>query len=189
MTEAHMETSFLPDSSSPRKKRLRKGPRVAVIVTAVVVSLLILAAIGGVLYWYFTVGSNGDDSGGQDGKAVRIYSGHLTLASVPYSSQLEIPDSTEFKELAEKLEQVINTTCLNAGELSSYFVNSRVIDYSEGSNLMAYYMAKFEIPSEQKDVLPKFSEDALTGILRKTVQESRSSVQYKDLTITSASAS
>ncbi|XP_059834620.1 suppressor of tumorigenicity 14 protein homolog [Hypanus sabinus] len=165
MQDPQVLENFLPDSSTRPSKPCSKRTRPWVVVLAVLVILVFLGAVAGILYWYFT----GDDSNAnkpQEGKALRVYSGHLTLGNVQYSSRLEDPQSEEFRSLAKKLEQMINSSCQKIPELSPYFVNARIFDYSDGNHILAYYYAMFAIPPEDKVVLDKFSEDALTKQLK-----------------------
>ncbi|XP_067882332.1 suppressor of tumorigenicity 14 protein homolog [Heterodontus francisci] len=189
MNDGRVQESFLPAPGPRPAKRLRKGPRVAVIVTAVVVCLAILGALAGILYWYFTDSSNAKSAELQSEKTVRIYSGHFSLSNIPYTSKYEDPESAEFKQLAEKLEKVIDSSCKTAPDLSSYFQRSRVFDYSEGRNFMAYYFAQFEIPPEDKDALSKFTDDALTGTLRESIGNTRRSFGLEGITVNSVSSS
>ncbi|XP_041038565.1 suppressor of tumorigenicity 14 protein homolog, partial [Carcharodon carcharias] len=189
MNDGQVVESFLPSPGSHPKKRLRKGPRPAVIIAAVLVSVLVLGTLAGILCWYFTDPSNGHFPEGRVGNTVQTYSGHLTLSNIQYTSQLERPETTEFQQIARELEQIINASCRKVPELSSFFVTSRVFDYSDGPDLKVYYYAQFEIPPENQDVLPKFREDALTGSLRQTVQQVRRSQLLTDVTITAVTSS
>uniref|UniRef100_UPI00398EA76F suppressor of tumorigenicity 14 protein homolog n=1 Tax=Pristiophorus japonicus TaxID=55135 RepID=UPI00398EA76F len=189
MNDGRVHETFLPVSGAGHVKRRKKGCRVAVIVVAVLVTLAILAAVAGILYWYFTELPNGKSSRHGDRMAVRVYSGHLSLANIPYSSAYEDPESAEFKNLAQKLEQVINSSCKTVPEISPYFVRSRVFDYSDAPNMLVYYFARFDIPPEDSEVLVKFTEDALTGPLREAVRDQGRALGLEDITIIAVSSS
>ncbi|XP_062895017.1 suppressor of tumorigenicity 14 protein homolog isoform X2 [Mobula hypostoma] len=187
MQDLQVQENFLPDSSTRSSKPCGKRTRPWVKVLAVLVMLVFLGAVAGVLCWYFT----GDDRSTnelQEGKAVRVYSGHLSLGNVQYSRQFEDPRSKEFRSLAGKLEQMINSTCQTIPDLSPYFVNARIFDYSDGAQVLAYYFATFEVPPEDREVLTKFSEDALTRPLQEGIL-SMSRLSTRDVIVRSVTSS
>ncbi|XP_069796078.1 suppressor of tumorigenicity 14 protein homolog isoform X2 [Narcine bancroftii] len=168
MQDPQSRETFLSESDSEPRKRQGKRSRTLVAVLSVLLTLGILAAVAGILYWYFA-GRTSEDARGSQEDAVRIYSGHLTLTDMQYRSALEDPSSKDFQTLSQKLEEVVNSSCQNIPNLSPYFVKSRVYDYSDGTHMKAYYFVKFRIPPEDKAVLSQFSEDALTQPLHENI--------------------
>lgn len=181
MPDDAVRTSFLPGSGTGSGsasggdggKSRRK--RVAVGVVAALVTLAIIGAAIGIVHWYLTGdGSGGDSERRLDNTMVRVYSGRMGVSNVPYSSHLEDPQTQEFRNLALKLETVLNSSCQSVPELSPYFVESRVYDYSASPHLQAYFFARFEVPRGEEKALEHFSEDALSGPLRDSmVKEGR----------------
>ncbi|XP_072106302.1 suppressor of tumorigenicity 14 protein homolog, partial [Mobula birostris] len=82
----------------------------------------------------------------------------------------------------------INSTCQTIPDLSPYFVNARIFDYSDGAQVLAYYFATFEVPPEDREVLTKFSEDALTRPLQEGIL-SMSRLSNRDIVVRSVTSS
>ncbi|XP_061071970.1 suppressor of tumorigenicity 14 protein homolog isoform X1 [Conger conger] len=180
----HEQVTFLTnkDKMSPKRK--------TGVVVGVVLALLVLAAIAGVLIWLFLFNS---DSGSDDPASTMslkrtpktlVYSGHMELANVPFTAALEDPTSRKFMDLADDIEEILEATYKKDPFFKTYYDKSVVSAFSEG--VMAYHWTRFEIPADDLEELPQFTEERVIQVLRSGIrQEGKRSAQVliiKDIT-------
>ncbi|XP_042346441.1 suppressor of tumorigenicity 14 protein [Plectropomus leopardus] len=159
------------------------------IVVGVLLGLLILAAIAAFLIWLFVF--KDADSEGTLSKQVRettvVFSGHMGLASVPYNQKLEDTKSKEFEDLATKLETVLKENYMTDELLGKYHAKSVVTAFSEG--VKAYFWSQFDIPVEDQEIVPEFSEERVLDALENGIAARRRTENHKDIQITEVTAS
>ncbi|KAJ3598041.1 hypothetical protein NHX12_001555 [Muraenolepis orangiensis] len=105
----------------------------------------------------------------QRAEASRVFSGHMKLMGVPYKQQLEDAKTKEFGDLADQLQNILETSYKKDPFLSQYYTKSVVTAFSEG--VVAYYWTQFNIPPEDLEVLPEFAEDFIQDTLWTEVQQ------------------
>lgn len=151
-----------------------------------VLLVLILAGVIGFLVWYFAFKRSSSTSNENRVAApdsiTLVYSGRLTLASLDYSTDLEDPMSTRFKELADALQQLLNSTYLGAPDLKGYFDHSAVTAFSEGSTI-AYCWIRFLVPNANSSDLSLFTEAAINGNLRRSTRTPTRTVSQETLRV------
>ncbi|XP_056300794.1 suppressor of tumorigenicity 14 protein homolog isoform X2 [Pseudoliparis swirei] len=169
-----------------------KGPskRKLGILIGVLVALLILAAIAAFLVWFFVFKDADSKTATLSMKrspSVQVFSGHMKLVDVQYKQELENSSSKDFKQLAGKLEAVLQENYKKDPVLGKYFTKSAVTAFSEG--VIAYYWSQFDIPAEDLEVLPEFSEELVLETLENGIKAQRSIQRRSDVQISEITAS
>ncbi|XP_067279127.1 ST14 transmembrane serine protease matriptase b [Pseudorasbora parva] len=129
---------FLPASDAKKLQKKRVSRR-TIVVIGVPTALVIFALVTGLLVWHFHIRPKG--------KVKKLYSGYLTISSQAFSDAYEDCNSTEYKELAEKVSNQLKTIYGQVRLLSKYHVGSSVQGFSESSNngVIAYYLSEFNV--------------------------------------------
>ncbi|XP_053183488.1 suppressor of tumorigenicity 14 protein homolog isoform X1 [Scomber japonicus] len=169
------------------KEKTSKG-KVGITV-GVLVALLILAAVAALLIWLF-VFKDADSEGTISKKlspSIQVYSGHMKLANVPYNQKLEDTNSNDFKDLAEDLQATLGDIFKTDSFLEKYYSKSVITAFSEG--VIAYYWSQFDIPVDDLDILPEFSEERVLETLEHGIKEQRSMRSKKNIKISEVTAS
>ncbi|XP_036393922.1 suppressor of tumorigenicity 14 protein homolog [Megalops cyprinoides] len=163
----HEQVTFLTNKEKMASKR-KTG-----VVVGVVLAVLVLAAVAGVLIWLFAIKGprlNSTPSVSQKrSPATRVYSGHMRLSRLNYSQKLEDPHSAEFQDLADDLEEVLEQTYNNDPFFSKYYNKSVIAAFSEG--VLAYHWTQFNIPAENLEDLPQFTEERVIKVLRAGIRQ------------------
>lgn len=179
----HERIDFLTSKEKGSSKR-KVG-----IVIGVLVGLLILAAIAAFLIWLFVFKDAGSDSAlsMQNSRLTKVFSGHMQLADVPYDQNLEDTKSKEFEDLAVKLEAILKNSYTNDELLSKYHTKSVVTAFSEG--VIAYYWSQFNIPFEDQELVPEFTEERVSEVLENSIKVMRRTASREDISITDITCS
>ncbi|KAJ8289762.1 hypothetical protein GJAV_G00005060 [Gymnothorax javanicus] len=184
----HEQVTFLTNKQKMSPKR-KTG-----LVVAVVLTLLVLAAISGLLVWIFLF-KNAETEETDDtvtlserrSPATRVYSGHMELANIDYSPDLEDPTSRKFMDLADDIEEILEATYKKDPFFSKYYSKSVISAFSEG--VMAYHWTRFDIPASDLEDLPEFTEERVIQVLRSGIrQEGKRSAQTLIIRDVTASA-
>ncbi|KAF0045290.1 suppressor of tumorigenicity 14 protein homolog [Scophthalmus maximus] len=143
------------------------------IIIGVLVAFLILAAVAAFLIWLFVF--KDADSGATLSKklspSVQVFSGHMKLAGEPYAQELEDTNSKEFTNLARKLQTILDGNYKKDPLLAEYYTKSVVTAFSEG--VIAYFWSQFDIPVEELEIVPEFSEERVLEALENGLKEQR----------------
>ncbi|XP_017346778.1 suppressor of tumorigenicity 14 protein isoform X1 [Ictalurus punctatus] len=168
-----------------------KQKKTGLIVGSVLV-LLSLAAVAGFLIWWFAVKPSKlqqkmmANMGAQKDMGTRVFSGEMTLIDAPYKREYEDPSSTEFRETADALQNILNKTISNDAFLFKYYNQSVISAFRDG--VTAYHWIRFDVPPADMELLPKLTADRVLETLRRGVrQEGKRSMQT--FTITDITAS
>ncbi|XP_039972916.1 suppressor of tumorigenicity 14 protein homolog [Xiphias gladius] len=179
----HERIDFLTSKEKASSKR-KTG-----IVIGVLLALLILAAVVAFLIWLFVF--KDADSGATLSKQLRpsiqVFSGHMKLVGVPYDKKLEDTNSKEFEDLARNLEAILGENYKKDPFLANYYTRSVVTAFSEG--VIAYYWSQFDIPVEDLEVVPEFSEERVLETLENGIKEQRGITSRRDIKISEVTAS
>lgn len=179
----HERIDFLTSKEKASSKR-KLG-----IVIGVLVAVLILAAIAAFLIWKFVF--KDADSEATLSKQLRpsaqVFSGHMKLVDVPYNQKLENTKSKEFEDLAVNLEAFLTDAYKKDALLGKYYTKSVVSAFSEG--VIAYFWSQFDIPVEDLELVPEFSEERVMEVLENGIKEKRSMGNRKDIKISEVTAS
>ncbi|XP_026143823.1 ST14 transmembrane serine protease matriptase a isoform X2 [Carassius auratus] len=132
--------TFLPASDN-KKLEKKRGPGKVGIIVALVILAAVLALIVGLLVWHFHFR--------KDLKLQKIYTGSLKITNEQFVEAYKNQDSTEFKDLANKVMAQLKSLYSEAPELSKHYISSKVIAFSEGS-VIAYYESEFAVPVGQE---------------------------------------
>lgn len=161
----------------------KKSKRKTCILIGVLVGLLILAAVAAFLVWLF-VFKDADSAtlSKQLNPSAQVFSGHMKLAGVPYNEKLEDTKSKEFQDLAAKLEESLGEKYKTESLLAQYYTKSVVTAFSEG--VIAYYWSQFDVPPEDQELVPEFSEERVLEALEDGIkaQRSTSDIQIAEIT-------
>ncbi|XP_072572554.1 suppressor of tumorigenicity 14 protein homolog isoform X3 [Paramormyrops kingsleyae] len=159
----HENVTFLDNK---RKKPSHTKKR---LVIGLIVMLAFLAAAG-VLVWFFTIKpyTSGTLLERKKGPGTRVFTGHLRLANVNYSEQLEDPNSQQFADLADNLQEVLHNTFENDVFLSKYYNQSVVSGFSEG--VLVYYWSRFDIPVTELEIISQFTDERIISVLRGSIR-------------------
>ncbi|KAK3531475.1 hypothetical protein QTP70_022104, partial [Hemibagrus guttatus] len=200
---------FLTNAQKPASKQKKTG-----LVVGGVLLLLVLAAVAGFLIWWFAVicifGSAqfphlqetasslppvkpkllqqkmALDMVNQQKSRTVVFSGDMKLIDAPYKPEYQNPNSMEFCETADELQDILNKTINNDTFLKKYYNQSVISAFSDG--VIAYHWIRFDIPSVDVALLPKLTEERVLETLRRGVrQEGKRSMQA--FTITDITAS
>ncbi|CAG6015686.1 unnamed protein product [Menidia menidia] len=159
------------------------------IVVGVLLAFLLLAAVAAFLIWFF-VFKDPDSESTLSKKLIpstQVFSGHMKLVNVPYDQKLEDTDGQEFKELSQKLEEMLGKSYQSDPFLTKYYSKSVVTAFSEG--VIAYYWSMFTVPVSDLEILPELSEERVLDALEGGFKERRSSTQAGDIQISEVTAS
>ncbi|KAM8869239.1 suppressor of tumorigenicity 14 protein homolog [Spinachia spinachia] len=180
----HMEqVNFLTNTEKVSSKR-KYG-----ILIGVLVALLIVAAVVAILVWLFVFKDADSEATLQKHQmpSTQLFSGHMKLVDVTYNQKLEDTDSKEFDELAVNLEAILKETYMSDPLLEKYYTKSVVTAFSEG--VIAYYWSQFDIPVEDLEVEPEFSEELILETLWNGLKEQRSMGSTRGIKIRDVTAS
>ncbi|XP_054903943.1 suppressor of tumorigenicity 14 protein homolog [Poeciliopsis prolifica] len=158
------------------------------ILIAVLLVLLAVLAVAAFLIWFFIF--NGDYQGTlsmQRKPSVQLFSGHMKLEGVSYDQNLEDTTSQDFDNLASTLEDLLVKYYQNDPLLIKYYTGSTVTAFSEG--VTAYYWSQFEIPVNDLELVPEFSEERVLDALEKSVASQSSRSNLNDLKVIEITAS
>ncbi|XP_011483418.1 suppressor of tumorigenicity 14 protein homolog [Oryzias latipes] len=153
------------------------------IIIGVLVAVLIIAAVIGILVWFFAFKEKDKPSS----RSTRVFSGHMKLAQVKYDEKLEDTSSQEFQDFAEKLQEKLKTLYQTDPLLAKYYTKSVVTAFSEG--VMAYYWSQFDIPATDYEIVPEFSEERILDALESGIEQQSRAIQLSDVKITNITAS
>ncbi|XP_076016850.1 suppressor of tumorigenicity 14 protein homolog isoform X2 [Genypterus blacodes] len=176
----HERVEFLPKGNKKRNIG---------IVIGIVAAVLVVAAVVAFLIWLFVFKDAVSEPtyGMQYGPATEVYSGHLKLVGVAYDQKLEDTKSKQFNGLADNLEGIVDKNCKAHPFLKKYYVKAVVTAFSEG--VLAYYWVQFDIPKDELEVLPEFSEELILGVLQKGLvddgKRSNTAIKISEVTATS----
>ncbi|XP_036894097.1 suppressor of tumorigenicity 14 protein isoform X1 [Sturnira hondurensis] len=126
---------FLPVNNA--KKVEKRGPRLWMVLAAVVLGVLLLSLTAGLLVWHFQY---------RNMRVQKIFNGYLRITNENFLDAYENPNSTEFAELANKVKEALKLLYSGIPVLGPYHKESAVTAFSEGS-VIAYYWSEFSIPS------------------------------------------
>ncbi|KAM9309269.1 suppressor of tumorigenicity 14 protein homolog isoform 2-T3 [Pholidichthys leucotaenia] len=109
----------------------------------------------------------------------------MKLADIPYDEKLEDFNSKEFRDLAGKLEKVLEENYQKDPVLAKFYKSSVITAFSEG--VMSYYWSEFEIPPSDAEIVLEVSEERVLEALEAAVDQpsrtmSRSNVKIKEAT-------
>lgn len=143
------------------------------IVIGVLVAVLILATVAAFLVWFFVFKDDNSDPilASHLRSSTPVYSGHIKLVDYPYDPKLKDTNSDEFKSLEGKLESFLQENYQKDPLLHKYYTKSVVTAFSEG--VIAYYWSKFDIPINNLEVVPQFSEMRVLAALEAGIKAQR----------------
>ncbi|XP_022617673.1 suppressor of tumorigenicity 14 protein homolog [Seriola dumerili] len=159
------------------------------IIIGVLVAVLILAAVAAFLIWLFVFKDADSDAtlSKHSLPSEQVFSGHIKLVGAKYDQKLEDTNSKQFEDLAHKLETTLGENYKKDPFLAKYYTKSVVTAFSEG--VKAYYWSQFDIPYEDLDILPEFSEERVLEALERGIKEQRSVASLSDVKISEVTAS
>ncbi|TNN02445.1 hypothetical protein fugu_009932 [Takifugu bimaculatus] len=178
----HERIDFLTSKEKkPSKKKMG-------ILIGVLVGLFLLAGLAALLIWLFVFkdGASEGTISKQFRPSTELFSGHMKLAGVQYSEILENTESEDFKELAGTLQETLGKAYENEPILSKYYTKSVVTAFSEG--VIAYYWSQFDIPVQDLEDLPQFSEERVLETLQNGTVKKRSTPGSVDIVEVTASS-
>ncbi|TSK49693.1 Suppressor of tumorigenicity 14 protein [Bagarius yarrelli] len=124
--------------------------------------------------------------GAQRDLGTRVFSGEMHLVDAIYKPEYKDPNSLEFQETADTLQDILNKTISKDVFLSKYYNQSIITAFSDG--VIAYHWIRFDVPPKDMEVLPKLTENHVLETLRREVRkEGKRSMQT--FTITDITAS
>ncbi|CAL1611392.1 unnamed protein product [Knipowitschia caucasica] len=175
----HERIDFLTNKEKARSKNK------TAIAIGVLVAVLVVAAVVAFLIWLFVFKENDDPTASSRRKpAVQLFSGHMKLLNQPYNQNYEDTSSPEFMDLAKKLESQLENHYQSDELLKEFYTKSMVTAFSEG--VVAYYWSQFDIPVEELELVPEFSEERILEALEAGIQQSRSvqpdHIQIREIT-------
>ncbi|KAM9468577.1 suppressor of tumorigenicity 14 protein homolog isoform 2-T2 [Clarias gariepinus] len=176
-----------------QKRPSQKKKKTGLVVASVLLLLLVLAAVAGFLIWWFAIRPTSKLQAGtapkmeaQRNLGTRVFSGEMKLIDATYKPQYADPKSTEFRETADTLQDILNKTISNDEFLRKYYNQSVISAFSDG--VIAYHWIRFDVPPESMTILNKLTADRVLDTLRRGVrQEGTRSMQ--PFTITGITAS
>ncbi|XP_035528100.1 suppressor of tumorigenicity 14 protein homolog [Morone saxatilis] len=176
----HERIDFLNSKEKAPSKR-KTG-----IVIGALVAFLIVAAVAAFLIWLF-VFKDADSKATlskQLKPSTRVFSGHMKLAGSSYDQNLEDTTSNEFKDLSDNLEAILGESYKDDPLLAKYYTTSVVTAFSEG--VIAYYWSQFDIPVEDLEIEPEFSEERVLQTLENGIKQhisgSRTNIKISKIT-------
>ncbi|XP_063055809.1 suppressor of tumorigenicity 14 protein homolog [Engraulis encrasicolus] len=174
----HEHVTFLSNQEKGKSKK-RAG-----LVVGVILTLLVIAGVAGFLIWYFLGQRDATEDATlskQRKSAKRVFSGQMELSGVQYLDTLEDPNSEDFEDMANTLEETLTGTLKTDPILSKFFKKAVISAFSEG--VKAYYWAQFQIPAADLELLPEVSEERVMEALRSQLRiHGRQSLQQMKVT-------
>ncbi|XP_053355742.1 ST14 transmembrane serine protease matriptase a [Clarias gariepinus] len=141
--------TFLPATDSKKfEKKKRPGKTGAII--GLVVFAAIVALMTGLLVWHFHFRKNT--------KVKKMYAGSMNITNQQFTDAYENPDTPEFKALAAQVAAQLRDLYSGVPQLSKYYVDSTVFEFSEGS-VIAYYLSEFHVPLSQETAVDNAIKD------------------------------
>ncbi|XP_067275825.1 ST14 transmembrane serine protease matriptase a [Pseudorasbora parva] len=128
--------TFLP-AQDHKKLEKKRGPGKVGVIVGLVILAAVLALIVGLLVWHFHFR--------KDLKLQKIYTGTLRITNQDFVDAYENPESPEFQNLAKQVKSQLKSMYSESTLLSKYYLDSRVLAFSEGS-VIAYYESDFTVP-------------------------------------------
>ncbi|XP_044214614.1 suppressor of tumorigenicity 14 protein homolog [Thunnus albacares] len=179
----HERIDFLTSKEKVSSKR-----KVGILI-GVLVALLILAAVAAVLIWLFVFKDANSEAtiSKKLRPSVQVFSGHMELVDVPYDQKLEDTNSKEFKDSAENLQATLGEIFKTDPFLGKYYAKSVITAFSEG--VIAYYWSQFDIPVDDLEIVPEFSEERVLETLENGIKGQRSMRSTKNIKISKVTAS
>uniref|UniRef100_A0A8C4EZX1 ST14 transmembrane serine protease matriptase n=1 Tax=Dicentrarchus labrax TaxID=13489 RepID=A0A8C4EZX1_DICLA len=136
---------FCHKEKAPSKRKMG-------IVIGALVAFLIVAAVAAFLIWLFV-----STLSKQLKPSTQVFSGHMKLADASYNQELEDTTSNEFKVLSDNLEAIV---------ILFSFYDLFFYHYS-------YYWSQFDIPVEDLEIEPEFSEERVLETLENGIKQQR----------------
>ncbi|XP_069393413.1 suppressor of tumorigenicity 14 protein homolog [Paralichthys olivaceus] len=174
----HERIDFL--TSKEKKSSKRKTG----IIVGVLLAVLVLAAVAAFLIWLFVFKDEDSEAtlSRKRSMSTQLFSGHMKLTGVPYAQDLEDTNSKEFKDLAQKLEAVLGETYKTDPLLGEHYTKSMVTAFSEG--VIAYYWSQFDIPPDDLEIVPEFSEERVLDALESSLnmQRTMGNIKIREVT-------
>ncbi|XP_034467616.1 suppressor of tumorigenicity 14 protein homolog [Hippoglossus hippoglossus] len=176
----HERIDFLTNKEKASAKR-KTG-----VIVGVLLAVLVLAAVAAFLIWRFVFKDANSEStlSRHSGVPPQLFSGHMKLTGVPYAQKLEDADSKEFKNLAQKLEAILGENYKKDPLLGEHHTKTVVTAFSEG--VIAYYWSQFDIPPEEQEMAPEFSEERVLDALESSLNGQRTMGNIKITEITTS---
>nr|XP_020493044.1 suppressor of tumorigenicity 14 protein homolog [Labrus bergylta] len=173
---------------SSRKERTSSKKKVGIVI-GVLMGILILAAIAAFLIWLFVFkdADSGSTVSKQLSASTQVFSGHMKLVDVPYNKKLEDTKSKEFRALADNLGAILEENYKKDPLLAKYHTTSVISAFSEG--VIAYYWSQFNIPVEDLEIMPEFSEERLLETLESGIEDQRKTADLKTIRFSEVTAS
>ncbi|KAJ0000287.1 hypothetical protein NQD34_012129 [Periophthalmus magnuspinnatus] len=163
----HEQIDFL---TNKQKTRSRNKTAIAI---GILVAVLIVAAVAAFLIWLFVFKDDKDPTlSSQRQASVQVFSGHMKLTDQPYDQKLEDTSSPQFTDMARVLEAQLKSYYDEDELLQKYYTKTVVTAFSEG--VIAYYWSQFDIPPDNLEVVPEFSEERVLEVLEAGIQKARS---------------
>uniref|UniRef100_A0A3P8VDY0 ST14 transmembrane serine protease matriptase n=1 Tax=Cynoglossus semilaevis TaxID=244447 RepID=A0A3P8VDY0_CYNSE len=173
----HERIDFLSNKEKVSKRKTG-------LLVGVLLAFLVLAAVAAFLIWLFVCEfinsfKHKATLSAQRGPQSQVFSGHLKLAGVSYDQNLEDTESKEFKDLASTIQEIVSLTLeIKKPSFISLFLFSCIFE-----GVIAYYWSQFDIPPEDLDVLPEFSEERVLEVLESGLKAQRfSSIHITEVT-------
>ncbi|XP_055019853.1 LOW QUALITY PROTEIN: suppressor of tumorigenicity 14 protein homolog [Boleophthalmus pectinirostris] len=166
------------------KQKVRSRNKTAIAV-GILVAVLVVAAVAAILIWLFVFKDDTDPTlSSQRQASSQVFSGHMKLTDYTYDQKLEDTSSQEFSDLARQLEAQLKSHYQKDELLQQYYTKSVVTAFSEG--VIAYYWSQFDIPPEDLEVVPEFSEERVLETLEAGIKETRtvppSAIKIREIT-------
>lgn len=179
----HERIDFLTSKEKTSSKR-KTG-----ILIGVLVALLIVAAVAAFLIWLFVFKDADPDStmSLHSSPTTLVFSGHMKLVDVPYDQTLEDTGSNAFRNMASDLESALKENYKTDPLLAKYNSKSVVTAFSEG--VIAYYWSQFDIPVNDLEIVPEFSEERVLDALETGIKVQRSTAGGNKVKISEITAS
>uniref|UniRef100_A0A673AF21 Suppressor of tumorigenicity 14 protein homolog n=1 Tax=Sphaeramia orbicularis TaxID=375764 RepID=A0A673AF21_9TELE len=175
--------TLLPPTAHFSKEKAPSKSKTGIII-GVLVGLLIIAAVAAFLIWFFLCEHKKPVKFKQHLQKERVFSGHMMLRGIPYDEKLEDTSSTEFGNLADKLQTIVSSTYKNDPILAKYYSKSVVTAFR-----YVYYWSQFDVPPEDLNILPEISEERVLKTLEGAVNEKRSSQNPNAFSVTEVTSS
>ncbi|KAM5245948.1 suppressor of tumorigenicity 14 protein [Ctenodactylus gundi] len=130
---------FLPANNS--RKVEKAGPWRRVLLATLFGGLLLLSLAVGLLVWHFQY---------RNVRVQKVFNGYLRITNENFVDAYENSNSTEFKNLANKVQDALKLLYSEVPVLGPYHKKSAVTAFSEGS-VIAYYWSEFHVPQHLEE--------------------------------------
>ncbi|XP_070821939.1 suppressor of tumorigenicity 14 protein homolog isoform X2 [Chaetodon trifascialis] len=177
----HERIDFLSNKEKASSKR-----KISVLI-GVLVMLLLVAAVAAFLIWLFVYADSKATISKQLSPSTQVFSGHMKLVGEKYNQKLENTESKEFKDLAANLEATLGENYKTDPFLAQYYTKSVVTAFSEG--VIAYYWSQFDVPVEDLEIVPEFSEERVLETLEKGIKSQQRTANHRRIDISEITAS